>query len=370
MPAYDIVIVANSPGELSALVKPAAEAIAAKLTDIRITLVLTPCQYASGKEIEYIKGIKGIGEVIDQAGYKNWILRNHRPNITFKEKGIVLYLGGDLAHAVLVARKLRFPAYAYVQDFFGWGSFYKMFFVPDAATHRKFAKNDKLRKKLKVIGNLMVDSIGDQPKWAPQKNIVTFMPGSRDWQVKHMTPIYENLIALLKSQRPELIFQLVSSPFEKAMIIKGTKIIKFEEIYNSELVLTIPGTNTARLAALGMPMLVLFPLDNVDVIPLEGPLHYICKIPHLGSKFKHFLADTINQRTKFFALPNIKAGRQIVPELRGKLDLLSVAKQALALLDDPARRQEMSANLRQAMGEPGAALKLTEEINEALRTSA
>ena len=343
-----------------------AETLADKFAAARIILVLTPCQYTSGRELEYVKTIKGISEIVPAKSYQNWILRDRKPNLAFKEKGVVLYLGGDLAHAVLVARKLHYPAFAYVQDHLSWSNFYKGFFVPDAATQRKFAKNNKLKAKIKIVGNLMVDSVSGQKTWSPQKNVITFMPGSRDWQIKHMTPIYENLIALIKVQRPEINFQLVSSPFEKAMVIKGTKVIKFEEISNSELVITIPGTNTARLAALGLPMLVLFPLDNPDVIPLEGPLHYICRIPHLGSKFKHFLADTINQRTKFFALPNIKANKEIIPELRGKLDLLSVAKKALELLDDPAKRQEMSANLRHSLGEPGAARR----IYEAIRTAA
>ncbi|MFA6549475.1 MAG: hypothetical protein WCT39_06080, partial [Candidatus Margulisiibacteriota bacterium] len=60
----DIVLVANSPGELSALVKPVAETFAQKISDARLTLVLTPCQYTSGKELEYIKTIRGITHTI------------------------------------------------------------------------------------------------------------------------------------------------------------------------------------------------------------------------------------------------------------------------------------------------------------------
>jgi lipid-A-disaccharide synthase len=367
---YDLILVANSPGELSALVKPAAEILSKNLKGARIILALTPCQYTSGKELEYIKTINGISEIITADDYKKWILKNSKPAINFNEKGIVLYLGGDLAHAILIAGKVKYPALAYVQDRIGWKKFYKKFLVPDAETRNKLGKNNDLKNKIKVVGNLMVDSVAHLKKWSPQKNVVTFMPGSRGWQIKHMTPLYEKIMEYIKIERPDIDFQLVSSPFVKAQPIKGAKIINFEEVINSELVITIPGTNTARLAMLGVPMISIFPLDDPDVIPLEGLPHFIGKIPYLGSKFKQLLADMINRRTKFFALPNMKAGKEIVPEIRGTIDPLSVAIKAFDLLKDAKKRKNISKELIAVMGKPGAALKIMEEIDETLRKAA
>ena len=366
MAKYDIIIVANSPGELSALVKPVAETLHEKIKDARIILVLTPCQYTSGKEIEYIKTIRGISEIIPQEGYSKWILRNQKPKIDFAEKGAVIYLGGDLAHAILVSKKVKYPAYAYVQDRAGWTGSYKKFFVPDAETKKKL----KLKKKVKVVGNLMVDSIETMKKWSPQKNVITFLPGSRNWQINHTTPIYKKIIEHIRTEMPQISFQLVSSPFIKAKPIQGVKMIGLDDVYNSELVITIPGTNTARLAALGMPMLVVFPLDNPDVIPLEGLPHYIGKIPYIGSKFKRVLVDTLNKKIKYFALPNMKADREIVPEIRGVIDPASVALKAITLLKDLDRRENMSDELKKAMGNAGAAEKIAEEINETLHKTA
>jgi len=356
----DVVIVANSPGELSALVKPVAE----KLIGHRVVLVLTPCQYTSGKELDYVKTIKNISFIITANQYKNWILRNLRPETTFSRKGAVLFLGGDLAHAVLVAKKLKYPAYAYVQDYIGWYGFYKKFFVPDQQSYNKFGR---AKPKLKITGNLMVDSVADIPKWNPEKDVITFLPGSRKWQITHTTPIYETIMAEIRAQLPEAIFQVVSSPFEKAIEIRGAKTIAFEQVYNSEIVMTIPGTNTARLAALGMPMVVVFPLDNPDVIPLEGLLHFITKIPYFGSKLKKFFIETVNKKTKFFSLPNIKANKEIVQEIRGKINPKQVADEVIKLINDDNRRRQMSKELINAMGILGAANNIAEEINEALR---
>jgi hypothetical protein len=366
----DIILVANSPGELSALVKPMAETLSDNLKDTRIILALTPCQYTSGKEIEYIKGLRGIEEIISATEYKKWILRNRKPKINFSEKGVVLYLGGDLAHAMLVAKKVKYPALAYVQDRIAWSRFYKKFFVPDADARAKLARSRNIKQKTKIVGNLMVDSVNDLKKWSPKKNVVTLLPGSRAWQINHMTPIYEKIIQHIKIELPGTVFQLVDSPFEKAIHIKGTKLVRFEDVFNSELVITIPGTNTARLSAMGIPMISIFPLDNPDVIPLEGLPHYLGKIPYLGSRFKKTLIDTLNRKIKFFALPNIKADREIVPEIRGIIEPAAVALEAVSLLKDRERRQKMSEELKEIMGKPGASLRMVEEINETLRKAA
>lgn len=366
----DIVIVANSPGELSAMVKPVAETLYRNLKNARIILVLTPCQYTSGKEMEYIKTIRGIAEVVSARGYTKWILRNRKPRIKFSQKGIVLYLGGDLAHAILVARKIGYPAFAYVQDRIGWSGSYQRFFVPDSKTRSKFAKNEKMKKKLKIVGNLMVDSVARIKKWSPRKNVITFLPGSREWQINHTTPIYKEIIEHLKREMPETSFQLVSSPFVRAKPVAGAKTIQLEDAHNSELVITIPGTNTARLAAMGIPMISVFPLDNPDVIPLEGLPHYLGKIPYIGSKFKRVLVDTLNKRIKYFALPNIKVGREIVPEIRGTIDPAVVAMKAVSIMKDSQLRKKMSEELKKAMGKPGAAVKIMEEIDEALHPAA
>lgn len=358
-------LVANSPGELSALVKPLAEELS-KRKNIRVILVLTPCQYTSGHEVEFAGQLKGIDEIVTAAEYKSWIFLNKKPKrLTVDKTGAVLFLGGDLAHAMLLARKLRFPAYAYLNERLAWKNSFKRLFVADQAGFLKFFK--RLPKgKLKVTGNLMVDSVADLGKWQPQKNVVTFMPGSRKWEIDYMTPFYREVKALMEKEEPDLKFQIVSSPFVKARPISGMKMVAFEEIGNSELVVTIPGTNTALIAARGLPMVVVFPLNHPEVIPMEGLANLLGKVPVMGRAFKKWVANVVNKKTKFFALPNQKAGKEIVPEIRGEIEPLGVALKALLLLKDRAAREKMSAELVKSMGVPGAAKKIAEEIDAAL----
>ncbi len=361
MPLTDIVLVANSPGELSALVKPVAEEFSRDGSK-RVTLVLTPCQYTSGRELEFTKTLPGIAQLVTAAEYKKWIVLNKKPQATFLGRGAVLFLGGDLAHAMLIARKLKYPAYAYIDERIAWKKFYKKFFVPDQSSYDKFAPLDNLE----IVGDLMVDSVAGLKKWAPEKEVVTFMPGSRAWEIGYMTPLYREIMALIKKEIPSVKFQLVSSPFVPAEPIAGAKLISFAELANSEVIVTIPGTNTAKVAARGVPMVVVFPLNHPEVIPLEGVADWLGKLPVLGKKFKQFVAETVNAKTKYFALPNQKADREIAPEIRGIIDPLGVAMKVVELLKQPEQRQAMSAELAAAMGGPGAARKIVEEINAGL----
>ncbi|MBN3032991.1 MAG: hypothetical protein JW873_02740 [Candidatus Saganbacteria bacterium] len=357
----DIVLVANSPGELSALVKPVAEEFSRDATR-RLTLVLTPCQYTSGRENEFSRTLPGIARLVTAAEYKKWIFLRRRPPAAFSKKGAVLFLGGDLAHAMLIARRLNYPAYAYIDERIAWKGFYKKFFVPDRSTYDKFAPLEKLE----ITGDLMADAVAGLEKWAPEPGVVTFLPGSRAWEIGYMTPLYGEIMALVKKEFPAVKFQLVSSPFVPARPIAGAKVIPFEALANSAVIVTIPGTNTAKLAARGVPMIVVFPLNHPEVIPLEGVADLIGKLPVIGKLLKRRVAEAANKRTKFFALPNQKADREIAPEIRGVIDPAGVAKKVIELLNDQAELKRMSAELAAAMGGPGAARKIAEEINAGL----
>jgi len=364
----DIILVANSPGELSALVEPMVKILSTK--NYRIILVLTPCQYASGKEVEYASKIPGISEIISAEKWQKWVFLNQKPRgIKFSPKGVVLFLGGDLAYAVILAKKLKYPACAYLNERIAWRNFFKKFFVRDQAAYDKFSKAASPRK-LKLVGDLMVDSVAHQKKWEPEEKVITFMPGSRQWEINYMTPFYQEVLALIKKEEKEAKFQIVSSPFIPAKPLEGAKIIDFEKVHNSEIVITIPGTNTARLAARGIPMIMVFPLNHPEVIPLEGLAELVGRVPFVGKAFKRWLAKNINKKTRFFALPNQKAQKEIVPEIRGEVDPFSVALKVLSLLKEKEKRKRMSLELTQAMGKPGAAKKIVEELDELLSSPA
>jgi len=130
----------------------------------------------------------------------------------------------------------------------------------------------------------------------------------------------------------------------------------------ADLALTIPGSNTAELAAWGVPMIVCLPLHRPEEIPLEGIAGYLDRLPLIGRRLKIKAVLQAAERARYVALPNQVAGEVIVPELRSRRLLPEdVAEEAKRLLSDPARLRAMASRLAQAMGPQGAAERVARE---------
>jgi len=220
MRKFDVVITVNSPGELSALVRPTVEKLAETHPEIRIILVVTPCQYASGRELEVARKFKGISEIILPEEYKRWIWQGKAPQgIKFGEEGLVLFMGGDLLHAVLLSKKLRYKALAYTERL-QWIKNFNRFLVPDKLTYDRFLKKVP-KEKVRLVGNLMVDGINlkfgkeeAKVKWELSKSpIITLMPGSRFFQIKYMTAFFVRVAELITEECADAQFLLNLSPY-------------------------------------------------------------------------------------------------------------------------------------------------------------
>jgi len=375
----DIVLVANSPGELSALVKPMVEKFKDLNKQVRLILFITPCQYASGREVEFANKIDGLTEVISAKEYKKWLLTGALPrNLSIKYRGVVLYLGGDLMHATLIAKKLKYKAYAYLPGkHIGWTGVFEKFFVPDKAAEQHFLKKGVDPKKVEMVGDLMANSVKVQKRnearshWHLKEEVpvVAFMPGSREWELKHMVPLYEKIAKLVKKRDPNYQLLMTVSPFitiEKIeKYLNGhhfDAFIPFASLPAADLAVTIPGTNTAQLAVIGLPAIVVFPLDRPEAIPLEGILHYITAIPILGYLLKKLIAWVVNHKTKYFALPNMKADKMIMPEIRGKIIPKVVALKIEKMLSNQAELTALGKQLKAIMGESQASERIAKRI--------
>jgi lipid-A-disaccharide synthase len=187
-----------------------------------------------------------------------------------------------------------------------------------------------------------------------------------------MLPLYEKMIKAIRSQALSVQTLLIISPFMSMEEIEKHPshnsfdvFAPFDSISAADLIITIPGTNTAQIATAGLPMLVVFPLDQPDRVPLEGFLHYVTLVPVLGWMVKRLVFYAVDKTTKFFALPNMKAGREVVPEIRGRIDPEAAARKILDLLSDQGRLKKMAHELEQIMPRPNASEKIVERmINE------
>ena len=215
---------------------------------------------------------------------------------------------------------------------------------------------------VEFVGHPLLDIV--KPAWErteaeawvgkqPGHPLVLLMPGSRLMEIEKMLP---NLLAgakLLKKQLPEVQFAMPRAgtiPLELLQSkIKASGLdIKITEGHNydlfsvADLALATSGTVTLEAALCGLPSIIVYRTSALNAFIARR----VINIPNIG-------------------LPNIVAGRQILPELlQEDFTTPNVAQTAVELLA-PERRPQLEADLafmKARLGEPGAVKRVAQLI--------
>jgi lipid-A-disaccharide synthase len=135
-------------------------------------------------------------------------------------------------------------------------------------------------------------------------------------------------------------------------------------ITGSDLVLTLPGTNTLELAIKRVPALVVLPYAQAMMArtPMEGTLGVIARTPRLGPALARWAFELQQKRQPFVALPNIRARRRLLPELIGDLTPGQVAEEGARLLRDEGARRRIIQELTAIPDEAGASRRILDAI--------
>lgn len=413
----DIIIISNGPGEVSTWVKPVVRQLCATMPEARLTVALVPCPYASGEERRTIESW-GLGiRVWEPTETVRYLLGGRAPSSEpLLERGVVLFMGGDQAFGVMMSGRTRFPLLTYTETTGRWAPWVERFLASDRDAYLAMRAKRIDPRKIALVGNLMVDAVRPQCDpheiragldLSPDAPVVGLLPGSKPFKVKYITPLLLKAADLLYENDPSIQFVLHQSPFtplsqlqealdderlhrvtggcggrlitgpEGATIVTPggahVRIIGPEHHYSgmavADLALTVPGTNTAELAILGVPMIVLLPLNKPEEIPLDGLAGQIGNLPLIGKPLKRAVVLALANRLTFAALPNQRAGSAITPELKGVITPEDVAYLAEAILADPERSRVIRLALHQAMGQPGAAAETVAVIREVLASA-
>lgn len=391
------VVTANSPGEVATWLTPTVKALKGQFPLATISVYIVPCAFASGAETDVVKRLDEVDRAYSPRQYWRVALGGRPPAI---DAGVLLYLGGDLVHAAHLARRLNLPAVAYVERGSRWTSSFRRLLVPDEKAKERVLKRGERAERVHVIGDLMIDAVkptfkreealrrfgldGDKP-------IVAVFPGSRPYEIAYSLPFLlrgmelaaeaekdlQCTISLSSFARPQVLagkrasgldgtslqvketstgWQVVTERGLRAYVVQG---LPYDVMQVADLAVTLPGSNTAEMAAAGLPMVVTLPLNLAEKIPLPGAIHYVEKIPFIGKKLKRAAVHKKAAQMQFVAWPNRKAGRFVVPEVRGVLHASDVAKAVVDLLSDEHARLQMAQQLQKVMGPAGAAAKLT-----------
>lgn len=417
----DVVILANGPGEITTWVKPVVVALRSRVAsseDLRISVVLSPCPNATGREAEIARQYPEVDRVQEANHFWSFLLRGKTAeDWDWRDHGVVLFLGGDQIYPVILGRWLGYKTVVYAEWFANWSRWVDAFGAMNQTLVDKAPA--QFRHKYTVVGDLMADgqrTLVDQREVADRLGLrqdvplIGLLPGSksakltqgvplliatadyvarRDSQVQFVIPVAPtvDLSTLMTYTDPTRnpfynVFEapavtLVSDddaqgvPYLKTE--SGTQIFLWKPFpahdvtSQCRLCLTTVGANTAELGSLGVPMIVLLPTQQLEAMDAwDGLLGLVVSLPGIGKPINKainwaFLAY-LNRRKKLFAWPNIWAKREIVPELLGRLSAEEVGDRVLTYLNDPAQLEQMRQNLQQARGEAGAAQKLSDLV--------
>ncbi len=400
----DLVLAGNGPGELTGWVRPVARA--ARIVgpaDLRLTLVLSPTQFAGGREADVVKSW-GIVDRILTAG-QGTRLAVGLGGLEVSPQTALVHLGGDLWFSAQVARRLRAPAGAFAETPFivrRHQAFARIFAVSETLAQELRARGVP-EERIVVTGDPRVDAVLDGahlPSRPRRANgtidsarsaaegadaIVSILAGSRDRYFRTLLPYFMATADALTAQRPGLTFQVIAAEFLTPNVLlamqeqtrrrwPAVRVVwvtrdPWEAVARGGLTLTIPGTNTAELAILGVPFAVIVPLQLLDHVPAEGLLEYAGRIPGVGRLIKREAVRRYFARPRLVALPNLRASRAVVPEWIGRWTPGELANRAVELLDDAPRRAAMQEALRQVYpASGGAAAAIAEQALALART--
>jgi len=410
----DIIVITNGPGELSTWVAPVVRQLRTFVPTANVTVALVPCPYASGNEQEIAGQIPGVSQILSPKETVRYLLTGYlTPGKLIGQTGLVLYLGGDQFFAVLMGWRTSFPSLAYTEKYAHWPRWITRYLLTDQQTYAEHRVRGIDPGKLACVGNLMVDAVQPSlPAIEVRKRlslslsapVIALLPGSKPFKVNYVTPLLLKAADLIAKQNPSAQIVLMQSPYTplsqlaeavkndtyrnatngaKANLVMSNSgscfvteagtvidIIPPYWQYNAfsvaDLAITVPGTNTAELAILGIPMVVCLPLHKPEVIPLDGLAGRIGDLPFIGKYIKRSIINFMAKRIKLTALPNQKAGAMLVPELIGLISAEQIAEQTTALLSNAYQRRMLSIQLRQVMGATGAAMRVADWCRKTL----
>lgn len=394
-----VILVTNGPGELQTWVRPVLHELRRSSPALHSVISLIPCQFASGSETRLAQGF-GADAVTSPAEAVRFLAGGATPAAFNGERGVVVSMGGNTRLAVRLARRLGFPVFRYSFIPF-WHPALRKLFVHDAAALRKARLLGAPAARLENIGNLVADAmqLTQRPAQAGGPHLLV-IPGSRDRFATAVLPLLLDVIDRVHRQLPGARFSwpvsslLSEEALEQAISATGRDSIggiagvrdgntvhtpsgaelrmipqgeRYAAMLGSDLAITIPGTNTLELGIAGLPAVVLLPLNKPEVIPLEGPGHWLSLLPLIGVPLKRQAVKLFVERMSYpVSLPNQFSGEQLMTELRGVLDAEKVSSVVLERLADPAGLARTRERLLETMPGPGAAARLVAQLLQSL----
>jgi lipid-A-disaccharide synthase len=187
----------------------------------------------------------------------------------------------------------------------------------------------------------------------PGHPVIALLPGSRRKEIDHNLPGIAGAVRVLSRERPDLQFVAAVAPSIEPRQVEGlpANVVRVEHrthevLACADVAIVASGTATVEAALLGTPMVVVYRL---------AALTY-----HLGRRFV---------RVPHVAMPNLIAGRRVVPELiQADFTPERVAAETLRLLGpDGAAMRTALGEVRARLGAGGASARAAAAVTAVMQ---
>jgi len=332
--------VSNAPGEITAWVATIVSYCAPLFDNsCQITLCLVPCQYASGQESTLASRIKGLSRVLSVKKTLKLCIGLDSFDRRYT-RGAVLGLGGDPFYTQLLAWRSGFSASIYTEHHRNPGWFFKHVFY-------KHLHGDLMQSYCKQQLNML-----PAPNHLKKKRpIILVLLGSRPAHFKafgaffiqalplffQLNQTHDVMINIAPTINAELEKEVVGGYTHPALFITQQPTLSLLKI--TDLMVSLPGTNTAEALFAQVPMLTVAPLNRPELVQIDGILGFIETLPWVGMALKRYIIQKMAKRIRFISLPNRLKQSLICPQLMAVLtpDELAAHIHQLAI-DEPQLR--------------------------------
>ncbi|NEU77213.1 lipid-A-disaccharide synthase [Hassallia byssoidea VB512170] len=250
MSQVDILILSNGPGEVTTWVRPVVQALRQQLGDdrslVRISVILSPCPNATGKEAAIARSYPEVDRVQSAEHFWQFLLWGKTfENWDWRSRGVVVFLGGDQFFPVVIGKKLNYRTVVYAEWEARWHSLIDRFGVMKPEVANRVPQ--KYADKFTVVGDLMVEAGGSggeggttwgqggqggqggrlgghefssplspptphSPLPTPKIELIGLLPGSKAAKLSQGVPLMLAIAEYIHSKRPEIQFVIPVAP--------------------------------------------------------------------------------------------------------------------------------------------------------------
>jgi len=193
-------------------------------------------------------------------------------------------------------------------------------------------------------------------------NLLALLPGSRVREIRKNFPVMLRAAAEIAAQKSDLRFEVAAASESLAGEIEV--LVKRSSIRDRVRLVTGQSSSTMQRAGAG---LVASGTATLESAFFRMPFVLVYKV-----SWPTYLAARCLMQTRFLGMPNVLAGREIVPEfLQHEARPKAIAAAVLPLLTDPARRDAMVRDFEEIiarLGETGASERAARAIMDELRS--